>query len=62
MLSAAVPSVTNLTAHAGEGQPISVFRGLDRVILDLHFDACHLQRDKDPGHYRRPPAATSGAW
>lgn len=28
------------------------FRWLDRVILDLHFDACYFQRDKDPGLWR----------
>jgi Fic family protein len=28
------------------------FRWLDRVVLDLHFDACHFQRDKDPGLWR----------
>jgi Fic family protein len=28
------------------------FRWLDRVILDLHFDACLFQRDKDPGLWR----------
>jgi Fic family protein len=28
------------------------FRWLDRVILDLHFDACNFQRDKDPGLWR----------
>lgn len=25
------------------------FRWSERVILDLHFDACYFQRDKDPG-------------
>ena len=30
-----------------------VFRWVDRVILDLHFDACYFQKDKDPGRYRR---------
>jgi Fic family protein len=28
------------------------FRWADRVILDLHFDACYFQRDKDPGLWR----------
>jgi Fic/DOC family len=28
------------------------FRWSDRVILDLHFDACHFQRDREPGRYR----------
>lgn len=31
------------------------FRWLDRVILDLHFDACYFQRDKDPGLWRKGP-------
>jgi Fic family protein len=30
-----------------------VFRWVDRVILDLHFDACYFQKDKDPGLYRQ---------
>jgi Fic family protein len=30
-----------------------VFRWLDRVVLDLHFDACYFQKNKDPGRYRR---------
>ncbi len=28
------------------------FRWLDRVILDLHYDACRFQRDKRPGRWR----------
>lgn len=31
------------------------FRWLDRVILDLHFEACYFQRDKDPGLWRTGP-------
>jgi DNA-binding transcriptional ArsR family regulator len=31
------------------------FRWLDRVILDLHFDACYFQRDKSPGLWRTTP-------
>jgi Fic family protein len=31
------------------------FRWLDRVILDLHFDACRFQRDKRPGRWRDGP-------
>lgn len=31
------------------------FRWLDRVILDLHFDACSFQRDKAPGLWRTGP-------
>jgi Fic family protein len=29
------------------------FHWVERVVLDLHFDACYFQKDKDPGQYRR---------
>lgn len=31
------------------------FRWLDRVILDLHFDACIFQRNRSPGLWRTGP-------
>jgi len=37
------------------------FRWLDRVILDLHFDACHFQRDKDPGLWRKGKVGVTGS-
>ena len=37
------------------------FRWLDRVILDLHFDVCCFQRDKDPGLWRPGPIGVTGA-
>jgi Fic family protein len=37
------------------------FRWLDRVVLDLHFDACYFQRDKDPGLWRLGPIGVTGA-
>lgn len=37
------------------------FRWSERVILDLHFDACHFQRDKSPGLWRIGPIAVTGA-
>lgn len=37
------------------------FRWSDRVILDLHFDACYFQRDKDPGLWRTGPIGVTGA-
>jgi Fic family protein len=37
------------------------FRWLDRVILDLHFDACYFQRDKDPGLWRTGPIRVTAA-
>lgn len=37
------------------------FRWVDRVILDLHFDACYFQRDKDPGLWRSGPIGVTAA-
>lgn len=37
------------------------FRWSERVILDLHFDACYFQRDKDPGRWRTGPIAVTAA-
>jgi Fic family protein len=37
------------------------FQWVDRVILDLHFDACHFQRDKSPGLWRRGPISVTSA-
>ncbi len=39
--------------HVGIMSADPVFRWVDRVILDLHFDACYFQKDKEPGQYRR---------
>jgi Fic family protein len=39
--------------HVGVMAHDPVFRWVDRVVLDLHFDACHFQKDKEPGRYRR---------
>ncbi|MGC1851681.1 MAG: Fic family protein [Solirubrobacterales bacterium] len=36
------------------------FRWVDRVILDLHFDACHFQHDKSPGLWRVGPISVTG--
>ena len=43
--------------HVGVLALDPVFAWLDRVILDLHFDACYFQRDKSPGHWRTGPIA-----
>jgi Fic family protein len=37
------------------------FRWSERVILDLHFDTCHFQRDKSPGLWRTGPIAVTGS-
>lgn len=41
----AMDHVAAMAADAG-------FEWVERVVLDLHFDACHFQRDKQPGRYR----------
>jgi len=39
--------------HVGVMSDDPAFRWVERVVLDLHFDACYFQKDKDPGQYRR---------
>jgi Fic family protein len=39
--------------HVGVMSDDPVFHWVDRVTLDLHFDACYFQKDQDPGRYRR---------
>jgi Fic family protein len=46
--------------HVGAMAEDPTFRWLDRVILDLHFDACHFQRGKDPGLWRSGEIAVTG--
>jgi Fic family protein len=41
--------------HVGVLATDPAFRWLDRVVLDLHFDACGFQRDKSPGLWRTGP-------
>jgi Fic family protein len=47
--------------HVGTMAIDPSFRWLDRVILDLHFEACYFQRDKDPGLWRTGPIGVTGA-
>jgi Fic family protein len=46
--------------HVGVMADDPSFRWLDRVILDLHFDACRFQRDKSPGRWRTGPIGVTG--
>lgn len=41
--------------HVGVMADDPTFEWSDRVILDLHFDACLFQRDKGPGRWRETP-------
>jgi Fic family protein len=45
--------------HVGVMAADPGFRWLDRVILDLHFDACSFQRDKSPGLWRTGPSGVT---
>jgi Fic family protein len=47
--------------HVGTMAVDPSFRWVDRVILDLHFDACHFQRDRDPGLWRTGPIGVTAA-
>jgi len=57
----AVASYAQAMDHVGTMGVDPSFRWLDRVVLDLHFDACRFQRDKDPGLWRTGPIGVSGA-
>jgi Fic family protein len=46
--------------HVGVMSDDPVFRWVDRAILDLHFDACYFQKDRDPGQYRRTGIEVTG--
>jgi len=47
--------------HVGAMAGDPAFRWLDRVILDLHFDACSFQRDADPGRWRTGGVGVTGS-
>jgi Fic family protein len=46
--------------HVGTMAIDPTFQWSERVILDLHFDACFFQRDKDPGLWRSGPIGVTG--
>lgn len=56
----AVACYSRAMDHVGTMAVDPEFRWLDRVILDLHFDACYFQRDKDPGLWRLGPIGVTG--
>jgi len=47
--------------HVGAMAADPQFQWSERVILDLHFDACYFQRDKDPGLWRRESIGVTAA-
>jgi Fic family protein len=48
----AVACYARAMEHVGVMAGDPAFRWLDRVVLDLHFDACYFQRDKSRGLWR----------
>jgi Fic family protein len=46
--------------HVGVMAGDPAFRWLDRVLLDLHFDTCHFQRQAGPGLWRTGPVGITG--
>jgi Fic family protein len=57
----AVACYAHAMDHVGTMAIDPSFRWLDRVILDLHFEACYFQRDKDPGLWRTGPIGVTGS-
>lgn len=47
--------------HVGVMATDPAFRWLDRVILDLHFDACSFQREAKPGRWRSDAVGVTGS-
>jgi Fic family protein len=47
--------------HVGVMASDPGFHWVERVILDLHFDACYFQRDKAPGLWRTGPISVTGS-
>src|SRR6266849_4871098 len=56
----AVACYSRAMDHVGVLAGDPSFRWLDRVILDLHFDACYFQRDTSPGLWRAGPIGVAG--
>ncbi|HEX5928867.1 MAG TPA: Fic family protein [Solirubrobacterales bacterium] len=46
--------------HVGTMGVDPSFRWVDRVVLDLHFEACYFQRDKAPGLWRTGSIGVTG--
>ncbi len=57
----AVSCYSRAMDHVGVMATDPVFRWSDRVIMDLHFDACHFQREGSPGHWRTGPISIPGS-
>jgi Fic family protein len=56
----AVACYTRAMDHVGTMAIDPQFGWCERVVLDLHFDACLFQRDKSPGLWRTGPVGVTG--
>ena len=56
----AVASYGRAMRHVAAMSADPRFRWSERVLLDLHFDACEFQSDKDPGLWRVGPISVTG--
>ncbi|HEX6665527.1 MAG TPA: Fic family protein [Solirubrobacterales bacterium] len=56
----AVAAYARAMEHVGAMAADPRFRWQERVVLDLHFDACHFQRDQGPGNWRQGPIGVTG--
>jgi Fic family protein len=57
----AVACYARAMEHVGVMAGDPGFEWYDRVLLDLHFDACYFQQDKSPGRWREGPIAVTGS-
>jgi Fic family protein len=57
----ALASYARAMDHVGVMAEDEGFEWVERVVLDLHFDACHFQKDRHPGLYRETVIAVTGA-
>jgi Fic family protein len=57
----AVASYARAMDHVGVMSTDPAFRWLDRVILDLHFDACSFQSEAGPGRWRFGAVGITGS-
>jgi Fic family protein len=55
----AISSYVRAMEHVGVMARDPEFTWQRRVILDLHFDACYFQQDKDPGLWRTGPISVT---
>ncbi len=55
----ALASYARAMDHVGVMAADERFEWVERVVLDLHFDACHFHKDKHPGLYRKTGVAVT---